>query len=114
MKYSASVDSSSYYAREPNPDDQWDSGESALNIHGVTVTRDDKYGDELSGSPGDTAVVLVEHYSDGDTFGSSEYAQVRGIFSNQEEAEAFAATQKTDHGYFGSFIAWLYFDVTLP
>ena len=34
--------------------------------------------------------MLVEHYSDGDTFGDQEGAEVKGIFTSYEEAEAFA------------------------
>jgi len=117
MKLDIQVQASSYSIREADPDDQWDIGEDGLEIHGVSLVRlpdDHKWGEEIDGQPGDPAVVLVEHYSDGCTFGSSEYAEVKGIFRSGLAAQEAAAKIPTDHGYFGAHISFKYFDVTLP
>jgi hypothetical protein len=109
MKVHVSVDTEEYVVREVDPNDSWDAGEQGLYVTGASVQRTDKdYGWDL---PDDTrfCVVLVEHYRDGCTFGSSEYAEVKGVFLTKTEAEEFARVQNTDHGYFGTHIEWLNF-----
>lgn len=96
---------------EPNPDDQWDSGSYGLMIHGVSVRKSDReYDSEFLGSVGDACVVLVEHYRDGDTFGDSEYAEIKGVFATMAEAEIVAKGINVDHGYFGHFIDFKYLE----
>jgi hypothetical protein len=115
MKVDISVKTEGYTIREVDPNDDWDIGEDGLYITGVTVTRTERdYADSIDGESGDPAVVLVEHYSDGCTFGSSEYAEVKGIFKTYADAESFAHRLNTDHGYFGCHIGFCYFDVVLP
>lgn len=115
MLIDITVQEEEYTIRPPDEDDQWSSGDYGLNIYGVTVGRTDrKYGWEVKGRPGDPAVILVEHYRDGGTFGSNEYAEVKGAFVDRTAAEAHAKTLKVDHGYFGHHIGFLYFDVILP
>lgn len=115
MRVDITLHTDEYVIREIDHDDSWDIGETGLEVQGVSLAPSDKeYDYEVPGRPGDLVVVLVEHYSDGCTFGSSEYAQVRGVFPTHEDAERFAGTVNTDHGYFGSFIAWHYFDARLP
>ena len=115
MKVDIVVDAHEYVIREIDPTDSWDAGEYGLSIHGVKLRQStNPYDWSIEAVPGDAAVVVVEHYSDGSTFGSNEYADVKGIFKTHEEAEQFAGTLNTHHGYFGSHIGFLYFDVTLP
>lgn len=114
MKVTIDINSDTFWHTEPDPDDQWDSGSAGLEIHGVRVRRTEAdYGWEID-SPDFRAVVLVEHYSDGNTFGSYEEAEVKGIFPTAALAREHADAIRTDHGYFGSHIAFLYFDVILP
>jgi hypothetical protein len=115
MKVDIELQTKSYVIRDINPDDNWDAGDYGLEVTGVLLRRTDReYADEIDGQRGDSAVVLIEHYSDGSTFGSNEYANVKGIFKTEDEARAHAATIDTDHGYFGGHIAFLYFNVVLP
>jgi len=108
MKLHASLSYDEYYSREVNPDDEWDIGERGLTDISVSLTHTTKdFGYELPDAK--TACVLVEHYSDGCTFGSAEYVEVKGIFPDQAAAEAHAKTLNIDHGYFGSHIQFLYF-----
>lgn len=113
MKVHASVTTEEYTIREIDPDDSWDAGDYGLHIRGASVQRtDEDYGWVL---PDETrrCVVLVEHYSDGCTFGSGEIAEVKGVFMTEADAEKYAHAQCIDHGYFGSHIDWLYFDCDL-
>lgn len=113
MKITVEIVSNPYTIREVDSTDSWDIGEDGLHIHGVAVGKTDKDYDWDVPDDATNLVVLVEHYSDGCTFGSSEYADVKGVFTHQADAEKFAAAQKIDHGYFGSHIGWRYFEVTL-
>jgi hypothetical protein len=115
MRVDIEVRTEEYTIREVREDNDWDIGETGLNVLGVTLTPTSReYADEVDGAPGDSAVVLVEHYSDGCTFGSSEYVNVKGIFKSMPDAEAFTRLINTDHGYFGNHIDFLYFPVVLP
>lgn len=114
MKLHADISAEEYELRPIDPTDHWDIGDQGLTNISVSVSLcNTSYGFDVE-PVGDTVCVLVEHYSDGCTFGSGEYTDLKGIFPTQEEAEAFAATLSKNHGYFGSHIDWLYFNETIP
>lgn len=115
VKLDIEIISSEYVIRDIDPDDSWDAGETGLEVHGVKVTRTDQdYGWKIDAEPGDSIVVLVEHYSDGCTFGSSQYAEVKGVFKTMQEAKDHASELDVDHGYFGWHIGFLYFEERVP
>lgn len=115
MRVDIEVITEEFTVREIDPNDSWDIGETGLTVLGVSLTRTDRtWGTEVEGSPGDPAVVLVEHYGDGCTFGSSHCVETRGIFGTEREAREAAALIRTDHGYFGWHIDFLYYGVVLP
>lgn len=109
------VSTEEYYISEPIPDDRWDSGTRGLRIGDATVCMsNNKFNYELGGSIGDTCVVVVEKYSDGDTFGSSEYMDIKGVFDTEEIASAFIKSLKPpDHGYFGCHMDYLMIDAVI-
>jgi hypothetical protein len=110
MKISVTVHSDEAWEREPDPDDRWDSGSSVLgNIHVSIWPTDADYGWDVTPAADGTVCVLVEHFSDGDTFGNYESTDVKGVFTDQADAELFANSCPKDHGYFGSHIGFLYF-----
>lgn len=118
MCLDATVNASAFYTREIDSNDEWDSGEQALDIHGVFV-RPIKirktYYTSLDVLPGDEVFVLYEHYSDGGTFGSSEYTDVKGIYKTHSEASAVEeALGKPDHGYFGDHIKFVINSARIP
>lgn len=113
--YRVDVKTDEYTIQERDENDEWDAGRYGLTVHGVTVLKSDKdYDIEFKGESGSRAVVLVEHYEDGCTFGSSHYTDVKDIFETEADARNFASNIDTDHGYFGHHIDFLYFDVVLP
>ncbi len=114
MKLYADVSVDEYYSREPDEDDSWDIGDRAIVSMDVHLERNDKAGEEVTLAPDGTVCVLVEHYSDGCTFGTAEYAEVKGIFTTEDDARAWAVDQDTDHGYFGSHIEWVYRTMEAP
>ncbi len=116
MKLYASVSSDSYYTREIDTTDSWDIGDQVLSNIAVEVYQapDKEYGVEVTPAADGTVCVLVEHYRDGCTFGSSEYTDLKSIFTDEVDAQAFANKQKIDHGYFGRHIKWLYFTEKVP
>lgn len=103
------LDTEEYWIKEPDENDEWDSGERGLTLTSALVwAAKEGEGYELSGvSPGDEVVVLVEHYSDGDTFGSAEYMEPIGVFKDETGALEFSEGYATDHGYFGAHIGFL-------
>lgn len=114
MKLYLFVDEEEYYETEPNPEDRWDSGTRALRIRGVGVGKGGEHDWEVPVEPGETFVALVEHWLDGDTFGSYEQTEIKGCFPDEVEARKYAATLKVNHGYFGSHLNFLCFDVVAP
>lgn len=69
---------------------------------------------EVDAKPGDTVFVLIEHYSDGDTFGNHENMQARGVFKTFEAAElASESANRNGAGYFQSFLGWLVQETTV-
>ena len=112
MKLNIEIETSEYVVREVDTEDSWDQGETGLNVHGVMVTATDKdYGWDIPIGATNRAVVLVEHFGDGCTFGSSEYADVKGVFLTEQDARDYAKTLNIDHGYFGWHIAFKYYDI---
>lgn len=105
-----------YTKREIDPTDSWDAGETGLTNINVDVRlaqneSERKYADEVRPAEDGTICVLVEHYGDGCTFGSSEYAEVKGVFTDEADAVLYAKTLNTDHGYFGWHEDFKYFTV---
>lgn len=111
MKISVEASGESYYEREPNEEDSWDIGSQALTDIGAYAYVDEQFGEEVEPAADGSVCVLVEHYSDGCTFGDSEYVDAKGAFTDEDAAAAHAQTLDTNHGYFGSHIGWLYFTV---
>lgn len=106
----AKVLAEEYYEQEPDPNDQWDSGTRALRDISIEVgLTTERYGYDITPAADGTVCVLVEHYSDGCTFGSYENAEVKGVFTDEVDARLFANSVNKDHGYFGSHIDFLYF-----
>ncbi len=113
MKVGVTVDYTNYWVREPSDDDQWDSGEEAITIHGISA-REASWGDELDVNKGDVVHAVVEHYSDGNTFGNQEYAEVKAVYKTDWEAQAWIdGVEKPDHGYFGSHIDFKIFSAVV-
>jgi hypothetical protein len=112
MKIDVDILTTPYTIREVDLDDSWDAGEDGLHVHGVTAQLTDKeYGWEVKElGPDRTVCVIVEHYSDGCTFGSSEYVETKGVWATEDLARA-GCPAIPDHGYFGNHIAFLYFTV---
>lgn len=109
MKISISLNTNEYYICEPDPDSKWDHGKQGLELIYVCVNETDKdYEYEIQAEIGDSVVVLIEHYRDGDTFGSSEYMEVKGVYKTQNEAEEASLKINTGHGYFGCHIDFIF------
>lgn len=110
MKIAANVLADDYYIRDPDPDDTWDIGERGLSDIRVEIAQTEAdYGYDVTPKADGTVCVLVEHYGDGCTFGNSEYAEVKGVFTDLADAELYANSLNTNHGYFGWHIDFLYF-----
>jgi hypothetical protein len=110
MHVQADIETDEYWIEEPRDDDPWDSGTRGLNLIATSAWETDpSHGGYCveDVAPGDEVVVLVEHYSDGDTFGSGEYMEINGVFRTESDALEFAGTRRVDHGYFGAHIDWL-------
>lgn len=107
-----------YWIREGDPDDVWDTGEEGADITSVSARRLREWeerekwiGHETFFTVGEGAVVYVPValYYDGDTFGSSTFCKVLGVYATQEDADAAvkAAEEVPEdtyslpwHGYF--------------
>ena len=87
-------------------------GSRGLSISAVRVRASHQmlgvkaYGYEIDAVPGDLVFVLIEKYSDGDTFGSAEYTSANGVYKTSNDAHAAIPTEKPDHGYFGHHVEW--------
>ena len=112
MKLYATVISESIDG-EPDSNDNTD---STLDIQGVEInlgSEDDLW--DLPVASGDTVYVLVQHYSDGDTFSNYEGAEVVDIFANLVDAEIAAEERKPqDRGYFGCHIGFKVLEGVVP
>lgn len=109
MFIKVNIESTEYTIREIDPDDSWDAGETGLRYLGCTAAISQSSGDEeidFECAPGDTVYVLIEHYTDGCTFGSSEYLECKGVFQTEAEALERSRSIDTGHGYFGSHICF--------
>lgn len=112
------VSATDYTRRERDPDDRWDNGEHGLTNIGVTVDvarneREREWAWEVRPAADGSVCVLVEHYGDGDTFGSYERVETKGVYTDESSAREAAKGLHIDHGYFGRHIDFLYFTVKL-
>lgn len=108
------LDTEHYIVRQPDSSDCWDRGIDGYFLRGVHVYQKSietsgvyvKYYDEAPEfNEGDTAYVLVEEYSTGNTFGRTERTfSERGVFKTREEAESKIGTEPRACGYFDSHI----------
>lgn len=114
MKVCVELDTEEYYINEPDPEDSWDSGKRGSILRSVrVVTTDKQYGDEIDAKVGDNVFVLIEHYGDGDTFGSGEYHEAKGVYKTHKDAEQAANNKSTHHGYFGWHEEWIIREVPI-
>lgn len=104
MKYYVKLDEYTYTITEPDPDDDWDSGESGLEYTFKSISLSEPKGDygyriidtennyqaiygvDSNISVGEQAYVVVVKYTDGDTFGSSEYTTIVAIKKDINDA----------------------------
>lgn len=98
------------FIREPGTSFKEDRGDISLILHGISayVTTQKYFDFEIDAKIGDPIIVLIEHYSDGDTFGTSENMDVKGVFKTLDEAEKARKAINISHGYFGSHIDFLF------
>lgn len=120
------VTTSSEYTREPDPDDEWDVGDSheTLTGKGVSVGVPEMQQRELANDKcfnqehigfmpkaGDVVYLVVERYADGCTFGhTSGRARPVHIFKTRKAAvewiESDEASRLKDTDYFGGHEDW--------
>ncbi len=99
------LDTEEQYERDPTPDSSWDNGDRTITLNSVTVRKVNKNEDfEINAEVGDEVIVLIEHYRDGDTFGSYERLEVKGVYTTYKGAQIASEKFNTDHGYFGSHL----------
>lgn len=101
-----SAETENWVAREPDPNDSWDNGDTGGRVSNVfafvTDLRSPQYGashgKDLDVQPGDTVYAVVADYESGCTFGrDGGHAQVLDVFTTGTEAKALAeAAMKPD------------------
>lgn len=98
--------------RPPNPDDEWDRGDNSAVLEKVEVyLYEDKKGSfevNFTVKPYQEVFVLVEDYSDGDTFGHYEHCfSAKGVYKTRDQAVAAVEKAEKFNGYFGNHNDWL-------
>jgi hypothetical protein len=95
-----SAETETHVTRHPDPDDEWDSGDTdghVSNVIAYVETRNNHYYGssecvELDVTVGGTVYAVVADYDSGSTFGrDGGHAQVLDAFATMEEAEALMA-----------------------
>lgn len=96
-KIAVSAHTETWTAREADPDDRWDQGDTEGQVANVTAYVDtsnthsygESVGKELDVKIGDTVYAVVADYSSGSTFGrDGGHAQVLDVFTTEDEAAA--------------------------
>ncbi len=106
------VDITTHTTHTGDPDDRWDRDSTGLTINGVTAYESPHSHDwPIELAPGGLVHVLVEHYSDGDTFGSDEYTDVKAVSTDHQSLVELSKKLIPDHGYFGDHIEFHIFSV---
>lgn len=86
-------DGYSITTREPDPDDDWDRGDTMFASTGIRAVLQDGGRFDLPVAPGDTVYAIVGVYDTGDTFGRDDQQHdVLGAFKSM--AKAYAVYEK--------------------
>ena len=109
-----SVETEVWQTRSPDPDDDWDAGDTAGRVVGVTAwaARDwekgafrryrgsDSWEGDLDVEPGGYVYAVVADYESGSTFGrDGGYASVVDVFTDVETADACAQVAENTKDY---------------